>query len=744
MFDIKRIKNWKYAGDVLGFAVCTVAGYLLSGTSVGGVSTFADISAAGAVSLPSAVAVFTGSFVHSIISGTVGKNIVKLSALALIVIIKMFLEPRSEPKLNGINTGISVFVSGAAVSAVIGELPYKLLFYLFYGGIAGFAAYSAAIVLYGLRKKRVADISGKGGFSCAVVYIVTIASLCAVKLPALDLGVIAGAAATLTASYFYGQTGGVLCGTLTVGGAFLSSSSAGTEIVLLPVAGLLAGFFNKQRPQTSAVLFTVIYFVMTVFTGLSVNSAESIMNIICAALIFIPVSGRFSDKWISTGTEPAAVFPDVINTRMSFLSDTFRELRCESERISDILADGSDNDREIAENSEAVCSMCYRRPFCWKSDRGNTYRGFSKLSEMCEFSRESFPSELSDCLHKDELLDAFNRSSHEKAAAKLMEMRFSESRSLLHEQMKITEELIRAAGERLDVRCSETVSRSIRAKLCKFGFEPTAVIAYYNARDRLLAEVYFSADNAPESSRRICDLIADELHLQLDCTEFVRSGNEVRIRVFEKPAYSMEVYAASSCAENESANGDTHTAFTDGAGIGYVVLSDGMGTGRNASAESHMVVGLFKRLTASGVNFESAIKLINSIMITKSSEESFATLDVLRIDLDECVLTVVKSGAAATLIRHRGGVMKITAPTFPIGIYERSEIFTRVCEFEAGDIVIMFSDGISENAYPFIKELLLGGDDIRHIVSEICSKAEVFNPTIHADDVTVIGVKVNK
>ena len=45
---------------------------------------------------------------------------------------------------------------------------------------------------------------------------------------------------------------------------------------------------------------------------------------------------------------------------------------------------------------------------------------------------------------------------------------------------------------------------------------------------------------------------------------------------------------------------------------------------------------------------------------------------------------------------------------------------------------------------PFIKELLLGGDDIRHIVSEICSKAEVFNPTIHADDVTVIGVKVNK
>ena len=156
-----------------------------------------------------------------------------------------------------------------------------------------------------------------------------------------------------------------------------------------------------------------------------------------------------------------------------------------------------------------------------------------------------------------------------------MEMRFAESRSLLHEQMKITEELIRAAGERLDVRFSETVGRSISIKLQKFGFETTAVIAYYNSRNRLNAEVYFSAENAPDSNTRICDLIADELHLQLDCTEIVRSGNELQIRVFEKPAYSMEVYAASSCAENESANGDSHTVFTDGAGTGYVVLSDG-------------------------------------------------------------------------------------------------------------------------------------------------------------------------
>ena len=54
----------------------------------------------------------------------------------------------------------------------------------------------------------------------------------------------------------------------------------------------------------------------------------------------------------------------------------------------------------------------------------------------------------------------------------------------------------------------------------------------------------------------------------------------------------------------------------------------------------------------------------------------------------------------------------------------------------------MFSDGIDESEYRFIKELLLSGDDLKHIVSEICAKAELFRPTVRTDDVTVRGIRV--
>ena len=739
---VRRIREWRYAGVSAAFAACVGAGFFLSGAKVGGVASFADISAAGAVGLPYSAAVFTGSLVRSIAAGTIGDNIVKLASLALIVIIKMFLEPRNDLKLCGINTAVSVLVSGAAVSAVIGELAHKLVFYGFYGGVAGFAAYSASRLITGLKKDRVADLSGTGGLSCSVVYIMAAASLCSLELPAVNIGIVFCGAVTLMGAYFYKQTGGVLCGALSVCGAFLASSAAGMSIVLLPAAGLLTGYMHNRKPQTAAAFFVGVCFVLNVLTGAALGEADSMIDIICGALIFMPLSGRFSDKWIRTGDDGTVMLPDAINARMGFLSDAVLDLRRESERISEMLSEGRDETREIEDNSRAVCSACYRRPFCWKSDKGNTLRGFRRLAEMAELAEESFPAELDDCLRKKELLAAFAESSRERAAAKLMEMRFSESRELLCEQLKITEELVRSAGERVDVRYSHSVSRSVRARLEKFGFAPSQVIAYYNSRSRLLTEIYFPADSAPVDGRRICDLIADELRLKMGCTEPVCTGREVRIRVFEKPRFTMEVCASSACADDSEENGDTHTVFTDGAEAGYVVLSDGMGTGRGASAQSSLVVSLFRRLVTSGADVGSAIKLINSVMVTDPQDESFATLDAVRIDLDDCGLTVIKSGAAATLIRHRGNVMKLNAPTFPIGIYGRSEVYVRECGFEEGDIVIMFSDGVSENAYSFIKELLLGGDDLRHIVGEICRKAHVFDHTLHSDDVTVIGIKV--
>ena len=87
-------------------------------------------------------------------------------------------------------------------------------------------------------------------------------------------------------------------------------------------------------------------------------------------------------------------------------------------------------------------------------------------------------------------------------------------------------------------------------------------------------------------------------------------------------------------------------------------------------------------------------------------------------------------------------MVKLSSTVFPIGIIEEAELYETEHKLSEGDMIIMFSDGITENAYLFIKELLLGGSDVREIVREIAVKADVFNPNVRSDDVTVIGVKI--
>ena len=218
----------------------------------------------------------------------------------------------------------------------------------------------------------------------------------------------------------------------------------------------------------------------------------------------------------------------------------------------------------------------------------------------------------------------------------------------------------------------------------------------------------------------------------------------MRIRLFEPPPLDLEIYAASSCAGGSKENGDTCLTFADGTGSATVVLSDGMGTGREAALESRLVVKLFRRLMSGGADCLSAVRLINSVMLTKSREENFATLDAVRFDLDTGLAQVVKSGAAPTLILHGGNVAKVSAATFPIGICDQAEAYTGQFALVPGDQVIMFSDGISENEYLYIKELLLKGGSLKNTVDEICVKSAVFTPAFRSDDVTVIGIRVRK
>jgi len=725
---------------IFGAVLSLAGGFFSAGAELNGMASFIGASVCGASSPLNSTAILVGSLFRYILSGTLYKNIIIIGAMIFIIMGKLFTVSFDNPVWSGTAVAISVFASSLMVSAIIGESVFKILFYLIYSIFAGFTAYFLVISKESFRKQRVIDLKSGISFAYAVVYAVIISALSSFDLVFLNPGRILGIAVTLVAGYHYGYMGGVLCGAVTTCGVFLASRETGMPFVLLSVTGLISGYMNRSNMAASAVIFNVSSVLFMIITGQSDSLIPCICDLVAGTALFFGICPNVSDKWVVTGKGENGT-GDIISSRMEFLANSISALRDDSEKISQILSENPVKADEVEKLSEKVCTDCRNKTVCWYKNYEEKRLGFRKLIRAGEASAESFPRELKDCLKKDELSEAVRKDNIERVTSRLMNMRFDESRRLLFEQIKITEEIILSAGEKIDVRCSEPISRIVHAKLEKYGYRTSNIIACYNSHNRLLIEIYFELEQAPTNCVRICDLISDELKINLNFTEPMRSGREVRVRLFEKTRYSLQSCVQSMCAVNSSESGDSSDIFNDGIGSSYIILSDGMGSGKSAALESKMVVSMFRRLIVSGVEHLSAIRLINSIMLNKSRDEAFATLDAIKVDMDTCGLVVMKSGASATLIRHKSQVIKITSPTFPIGIIQEAETFSCDYEFERGDIVIMLSDGISENEYQYIKELLLRKDDLKQIVHDICDKSEKFTGGKRRDDITVIGVK---
>ena len=736
----ERVDNQNFE-MIFGAGLSLLGGFMLGGAEINGTASFIGASICGALNPVNSASMFIGSLLRYIISGNIHKNIILVCAMIFIILGKLFTESFGSAMYSGMATSIAVFSSGVIVAVIIDESIFKMLFYLIYSVFAGFTSYFLVISGESIRRQRVIDLKSTISCAYAVVYIVLLSAVTSFDLGFMNIGRIFGIAVTLTASYHYGYMGGVLCGALTTCGIFLSSKDAGMPFVLLSVAGLLTGYIHKKNMTFASLIFNSASIFFILITGQAEKLIPCICDLALGTALFFGICPNVSDKWVVTGKNENGI-SDIISSRMEFLANSISAVRDDTEKISTFLSGSLNCTDDIEKNSEKVCNNCANKTICWYNNYEYTRSGFKKLSANSDPTADNFPYELKGCLKKDDIITAFRKSYIEKITARLMDLRFSDSRKLLFEQIRITEEIILSAGEKINVRYSETISKSVRTKLEKYGYRTSNIIAYYNNRNRLLIEIYFNLEEAPTNCVRIYDLISDELNISLDFTEPMHSGKEVRIRVFEKTKYTLESCVKSICAENSAKSGDTSSVFNDGTGNSYVILSDGMGSGKSAALESKMVVSMFRKLITSGVEYSSAIRLINSIMLNKSRNEAFATLDDVKVDLDTCGLVVIKSGASATLIRHKSQVIKITSPTFPIGIIQEAEAFAREYDFERNDIIIMLSDGISENEYHFIKELLLRKDNLEQIVNEICDKSEKFIGGKRRDDITVIGLKV--
>lgn len=127
-----------------------------------------------------------------------------------------------------------------------------------------------------------------------------------------------------------------------------------------------------------------------------------------------------------------------------------------------------------------------------------------------------------------------------------------------------------------------------------------------------------------------------------------------------------------------------------------ILISDGMGKGKPASAESTLAVSTLMDLISAGFDAELALKTVNNILLQQEGQEIFSTVDLALIDTELANLRMFKIGAAATFIRRRDKVAVVKMPALPLGIVDGLHVDFVNVRLRPGDRIVMISDGVSD------------------------------------------------
>ena len=201
--------------------------------------------------------------------------------------------------------------------------------------------------------------------------------------------------------------------------------------------------------------------------------------------------------------------------------------------------------------------------------------------------------------------------------------------------------------------------------------------------------------------------------------------------------YQPEVAVCS--ASRERANGDRCLWFAGVACRYYVLLCDGMGTGKEAARAGQRAGELLRKMLSAGYPPEHALRSLNSLCALLG-QAGGVTVDLAELRLDTGKAAIYKWGAAPSYVISRGEPIKIGTATPPPGlsVTEGRETVEKL-SLRRGETLVLLSDGAGGE-----ESLRLCWERAGEPVSELAAKILESSQTDGADDATVAVVRLSQ
>ncbi|WP_129595711.1 stage II sporulation protein E [Anaerophilus nitritogenes] len=600
-------------------------------------------------------------------------------------------------------------------------------FYMYDLFMAGFESVVVFVFVYILsyaipviiQKNNRKILSNEELICIAILTAIVVSGLSNISLGGCSIKNIFGILLTLVFAYKGGAGVGSSVG-ITIG-IITSMSTIGTPFMIgiYGFCGLLAGVFKDLGRIGSGIGIILGNAILTFYTNGSTEVLIQIQEVFLALGMFLIAPNsvlQYMDKFVNTNAiQGDQTYSDriqrIVYEKLQAYSNAFSELALTYGNIAETkqVLDQGDMANMVDEIVEKLCKNCGMCRSCWQNNFYGTYNDVLDVVTYLEtyggIKESQIPNTLRKrCIKLDTLMEVIHGRFEVCKVHYEWQRKLFEGRQLVAEQFKGVSNIIHNLSKEIDTKIEFKIDIE-DALYAVFDKEEILVdkITIMEREDgkfeiEIQKRACFDRNKCEEEIIPIVSkVIGREVVKKSNHCKYDEDTGKCRFTLVEAKKYKVLTGVARVSKDDRGICGDNYSFIDLEDGKYMMALSDGMGSGEKAAKESQATISVLEHLMESGFEKDIAIKTINSILVLKSSDEIFSTMDLSILDLYTGKIEFVKIGAASSFIKRASGKVEVIRSTsLPIGIFNNIDVESFGQELKDGDFMIMMSDGVAD------------------------------------------------
>lgn len=611
-----------------------------------------------------------------------------------------------------------------------------------------------------LRERVTAGMTGQETATLVIAASLVLTALLPLGIRDVSFGRAVLVLVVLSAGKYGGAQIGAVAGTAAAFAVTLPGGQLAAAALPLAVGGLLCGVFAPTGKLASAASMLLTFGVWTLLHADGAASLSPLIEAAVAAVVFLLLPQR-AGNFFAEIFAPASRLPksdglrQALVMRLEFAADTMRQVSQTVERVSERLAQNrAPGFEEIVRGVELdACSGCSLRVNCWETARGETLDAVVDISKaLCanaDLQHSVDEKFAGKCLRLPKVCDAVARYYRDYTARQAAEHRLDEVRAVVTDQFEGISDMLSDLSHEFERAHSYDTEQAgeLAAALKKIGILASECSCCTDTYGRMRVELRIKDSGKLTLNRRdILRMVEQVCDCEFDPPGVVEGEGEFLVTLSERAVYALDFGVCQYAAQQGRLCGDAYEFFNDGRGRAYLIISDGMGSGGRAAVDGAMASGLIAQLIQAGFGFDCALRIVNSAMLFKSTDESFATLDIACVDLFTGKCELYKAGAAPTLIRRGKKTARASCNSLPAGILQEVGFDHAAVTVGCEDMLVMISDGAATDGTDWICAELEAwqGGNAEKLAAHLADGARRRQGEQHRDDITVLTAVLHK